>query len=159
MISDELHDELVRVLADYIKDKDSRKDFNNNVSSKGAEIYLSEEEVQNISDLIHPYYKKDFKCRNGIIYCTMGFCRKNNVAKESAIKLVETLAKDDEEKRVRVMVLEQTYKKDPDQVSGIKKLLEALEHATRNVNTAREIFQESGDFCLSCWQEKTYPVF
>ena len=22
-----------------------------------------------------------------------------------------------------------------------------------------EIFQESGDYCINCWQEKTYPVF
>jgi P4 family phage/plasmid primase-like protien len=142
MISDELYDKLVRVLADCLKDKSSKNDFNNNFSSKdGDEIYLLGE-VQNISDLIHPYYKKGCNCRNELIYGITGYCRKNNVAKESAIKLVETLAKDDEEKRGRMMVLEQTYRKAPDQVSGIKKLVGALEHATGSVNIAREIFRQ-----------------
>ena len=40
------------------------------------------------------------------------------------------------------MVLDQTYKKAPDQVSGIKKLVGALEYATGSVNIAREIFQQ-----------------
>jgi P4 family phage/plasmid primase-like protien len=142
MISDELYDELVRVLADCLKNKSPKIEFNNNFGSKDGEIYLSEEEVQNISYLIHPYYKKGCNCRNGIIYGITGYCRKNNVAKESAIQLVETLAKEDEEKRGRMMVLEQTYKKALDQVSGIKKLVGALEHATGSVNIAREIFQQ-----------------
>lgn len=142
MISDELYDELVRTLADCLKDKSPKNDFNNIISSKEVEIYLSEIEVQNISDLIHPYYKKGCSCRNGIIYGITGYCRKNNVAKESAIKLVKTLAKDDEEKRERMMVLEQTYKKAPDQVSGIKKLVGALEQTTGSINIAREIFQQ-----------------
>ena len=142
MISDELYDELVRVFDDCLKDKNPGKDYNNNFGSKDGEIYLSEEEVQNISDLIHPYYKKGCNCRNGLIYGVAGFCRKYNVVKESAIKLVETLAKDDEERRGRMVVLDQTYIKAPDQVSGIKKLVGALEHATGSVNIAREIFQQ-----------------
>jgi P4 family phage/plasmid primase-like protien len=142
IISDELYDEVVRVLADCLKDKSPRKDFNYNFGSKEGQIYLSKIEVQNFSDLIRPYYKKGCSCRNGIIYGITGYCHKNNVAKESVIKLVETLAKNDEEKRGRIVVLEQTYKKAPDQVSGIKKLVGALEHATGSINTAREIFQQ-----------------
>jgi P4 family phage/plasmid primase-like protien len=142
MISDELYDELVRVLADCLKDKSPRIDYNNNFGSKGGEIYLSEEEVQNISNLINPYYKKGCNCRHDLIYSVVGLCRRYNVAKQSAIKLVEMLAKIDEEKRGRMMVLDQTYKKAPEQVSGIKKLVEALEHATGSVNIAREIFQQ-----------------
>jgi P4 family phage/plasmid primase-like protien len=142
MISDELYDELVKVLADCLKDKTPRKEFNNNFGSKDGKIYLSEVGIQCISDLIHPYYKKGCNCRNGIIYGITGYCRRNNVAKESTIELVETLAKDDEEKRGRMMVLEQTYKKAPDQVSGIIKLVGVLEYATGSINIAREIFQQ-----------------
>jgi P4 family phage/plasmid primase-like protien len=143
VVSDELYDELIPLLADYLRDKVERKDSNNNFSPNGGtEIYLSEVEIRSISDLIYPYYEKGCSCRNGIIYGITGYCHKNNVAKESAIKLVETLAKDDEEKRGRMMVLEQTYNKAPDQVTGIKKLVGALEHATGSVNIAREIFQQ-----------------
>jgi putative DNA primase/helicase len=143
VVLDELYDELVPLLADYLRDKVERKDSNNNFSSNGGtEIYLSEVDIQSIADFIHPYYKKGCNCRHGIIYGITGYCRRNNVAMESAIKLVETLAKHDEEKRGRMMVLEQTYKKAPDQVSGIKKLVGALEHATGSINIAREIFQQ-----------------
>jgi P4 family phage/plasmid primase-like protien len=143
IVLDEFYDELMQVLANCLKDKSPKGDFNYNFGSKdGDEIYLSEENVQNISGLIYPYYKKGCNCRNGIIYGITGFCHKHNVAKESVTKLVEILTKDDEEKKGRMMVLEQTYKKKPEQVSGIKRLIEALEHAAGSVNIAREISQQ-----------------
>lgn len=40
------------------------------------------------------------------------------------------------------MVLEETYKKDPKQVSGCIRLLEVLEHATGDAVVAKDIFQK-----------------
>src|SRR5829696_6015969 len=133
VVSDKLYNKLVSLLApDCLKDRNKNQSKDNKFGSKdGAEISLSEESIKNISDLIHPYYKKGF--RNGIIYAITGLLHKYNITKESATKLVEILAKDDEEKRGRMTVLEQTYKKLPIEVTGIIKFMEVLEHATGNV--------------------------
>jgi hypothetical protein len=56
--------------------------------------------------------------------------------------VIERLSIDDEEKKSRLLVLEQTYRKDPNLVSGCKRLLEVLEHATGDATMGKEIFQK-----------------
>ena len=71
-----------------------------------------------------------------------GLCHKNNITQESAYNLIEILAKDDEEKKSRLLVLDETYNKDPKDVSGSKQLLAVLEHATGEDRIAKDIFQK-----------------
>jgi D5 N terminal like len=57
-------------------------------------------------------------------------------------KLIDTLTSDDEEKKSRFLVLDETYKKDSKKVSGMQRLLAILEHATGDSSTAKDIFKK-----------------
>jgi P4 family phage/plasmid primase-like protien len=148
-IQDGLYDGIVKVLADCIKIENnnrsiSEKEFkstNHDNNGKYSNI-LTEAEIEEISESLRPYYHKGCNSRNDIVFCLCGICHKNNISKESMHNLIQRLAIDDEEKRSRLLVLEETYKKDPKQVSGCKRLLEVLEHATGNAVVAKDIFQK-----------------
>ena len=110
------------------------------IGHTGIPIELSDDEVHVIRESISPYYKKG--CRHSLIYALSGLCHKHNVTQESATKLIEALAKDDEERKSRLSSLNETYKKDPKAVSGSKRLLKVLEHATGDDKIAKDIFQK-----------------
>jgi P4 family phage/plasmid primase-like protien len=57
-----------------------------------------------------------------------GFFHRNHVAIESASKVIERLAIEDEERKSRLKTLQETYKKDPKVVSGSIRLLTVLKH-------------------------------
>jgi P4 family phage/plasmid primase-like protien len=142
IVSDKMYDELMMVLSECLKtqSEDSQK-YHSDLSSKSAfPIELSNEEIQSICDSISLYYKKGF--RHPIVYGLCGLFRKYDVPHESAINVIQTLAKDDEERKSRLGTLEDTYKKDPKAVSGGKYLLKALEHATGDCNIAKEILEK-----------------
>jgi putative DNA primase/helicase len=92
--------------------------------------------------LLRPYYYKGCKSRHDIVFGLCGLCHKNNITKESTHNLIETLAKDDEEKKSRLLVLEETYNKAPKDVSGSKQLLAVFEHATGDERIAKDIIQK-----------------
>ena len=101
---------------------------------------LTDTEIQDIYESLRPYYHAG--SRHEIIFSLCGICRKNNVTEESTHKLVERLASDDEEKKSRFMVLDQTFKKGRIGVSGSQRFLEVLGHTTGDAAMGKEIFQK-----------------
>jgi P4 family phage/plasmid primase-like protien len=148
IVSDKLYDEIMKLLAACLKtetEADNQKYFGPARKSRsgniGIPIELSDEEVHVICESISPYYKKG--CRHSLVYALCGLCHKYGITRESATKLIEALAKEDEEKRSRLGALEETYKKEAKAVSGSKYLLNALEYATGGENSiAKEILDK-----------------
>jgi P4 family phage/plasmid primase-like protien len=137
IISDKMYGELMMLLSECLKtqSEDNQK-YYSHPSSK-CSIELTNEEIQSICDSISLYYKKGY--RHPIVYGLCGLFRKYDVPHEAAINVIQTLAKDDEERKSRLATLEETYKKDPKAVSGIKYLLMALEHAIGDREVAKQI--------------------
>jgi hypothetical protein len=72
-----------------------------------------------------------------------GLMRKEGVTFESALKVIETIAADDEEKSARIRTLQETYKKeDLDGLSGYAGLLLILINQTRNEENAKQILKQ-----------------
>ena len=71
--------------------------------------------------------------RHHIVFGLSGLLHKSNVSKDSAIALIETLAKNDKDSDVRnaVSTVEGTFEKDANVVAGSKYLLDALFAAYR----------------------------
>jgi hypothetical protein len=154
-ISDELYNELLKLLKDCLRSaaesapskEDSHYAFES--THNGTEIRFTEEEILQICKQIWPYYKNGCNCRNSIVFGLSGLCRKHNITEDSAIKLIEILAKDDEEKKYRLNVLKGTYKREPKEVSGRRIFLAALEYATGDNNIARDVFQNVSGIIIS----------
>jgi hypothetical protein len=72
-----------------------------------------------------------------------GLMRKEGISFESALKVIECIAADDEEKPARIRTLEKTYKKqDLEKVCGYSGLLLTLVNQTQNEDTAKQILDE-----------------
>lgn len=112
LTNDDLYNELINLLSDCLKPI-TKKNYN---SSKNTE--LNDKGVKAVADIIAPFYKKGH--RNIIILALSGLLRRFSISYDSALNIIQTVVKDDEEKRSRIDVLEQTYKKKPIDVSGTK---------------------------------------
>ena len=157
-LQDGLYDGILSVLSDCLKIKEDKEKWSKKGSKFKAKynnipISFNDEEIQTICDLLSPYYYKGCHSRHDIVFGLCGICLKHNVTKESAFLLVESLAKDDEESKSRLKTLEETYNKQREQVSGTKWLLEALEHATGNSSTAKDIFNKIFKIIVNKWRE------
>jgi hypothetical protein len=72
-----------------------------------------------------------------------GWMRKEGIPFQSALKVIDCIAADDEEKTARIRTLEETYKKEHlDQVSGYAGLLLVLINQTQN-EQAKQILEEA----------------
>jgi hypothetical protein len=72
-----------------------------------------------------------------------GWMRKEGIPFQSALKVIECIAADDEEKTARIRTLQETYKKeDIGQVSGYAGLLLVLINQTRNEEQAKQILEQ-----------------
>ena len=139
-VMNDLYDKLVELLAPECllqKTEDIPK------PPPSAQIELADETIEYISSQLCKYYVKGQ--RDNFIYALCGVLHKSNVSKDSALNLVQILAKDDEEVRSRIDTVEQTYSKDPRIVSGNKYFLKVLEHATGDRNTAKALIQNIFD--------------
>ena len=68
---------------------------------------------------------------------------KKCIAFESALKVIECIAADDEEKPARIRTLDETYKKqDLDKICGYSGLLSTLVSQVQNEEKAKEILEE-----------------
>ena len=148
-IQDGIYGGILSVLADCLKTKDDKEKwskkgnrFELKYRNNNTPVDFTDEEIQSICELLRPYYYKGCKSRHDIVFGLCGLCHKNNITQESAYNLIEILAKDDEEKKSRLLVLDETYNKDPKDVSGSKQLLAVLEHATGEDRIAKDIFQK-----------------
>ena len=72
-----------------------------------------------------------------------GLMRKEGISIGSALKVIESIAADDEEKSARIRTLQETYKKqDLDKVCGYSGLLSILANHTQSKDVAKQILEE-----------------
>ena len=141
-VCDELYDNLVQTLGECLKPVSEKPSNSNNTNhhdnnKRIGSLELNNEEVEIICEALSPCYKKGH--RNALILALSGLLRKTGTTFESALNVVQTLAKDDEEKRTRVATLEEAYKKDPRDVCGAKYFLKTIEGLVPN---ARDILHK-----------------
>jgi hypothetical protein len=108
---------------------------------KGHEVKLNEEDVDEIVAILKPYYRHGN--RNDFTMYLSGWMRKEGIPFDSAIKVVECIAADDEEKLARIRTLEETYKKESlEKVCGYSGLLTILVNQTQNGDEAKQILEQ-----------------
>jgi len=139
-ISDKLYDKLVEALRECLETKGNKR--KKSYDNTGAQTDLDDKEIQVISSVISPYYKKPR--RHPLAFALSGLFHKSNVSKDSTIALMETLAKEDSEqdRRKAIATVEETYQQDPKVVAGSKYLLETLERVTGDHDIAKDILDK-----------------
>jgi hypothetical protein len=106
-----------------------------------SEVKLNEEDVYNIVAKLKPYYRNGN--RNDFTMYLSGWMRKEGISFESAFKVIECIAADDEEKPARIRTLEETYKKeDLDKICGYSGLLSTFVNQIQNEDNAKQILEE-----------------
>jgi hypothetical protein len=114
-----------------------------NTSIAASDVDLSEEDVHNTVAILKPYYQHGN--RNDFAMYLSGLMRKEGISFHSALKVVETIAAEDEEKSARIRTLEETYKKqDLGKVCGYSGLLSLLANQTQSEDVAKQILDEVG---------------
>ena len=144
-VSDDMYDRLTEALAHCLKPKRSGEDRETNKQKSytdGEKGELNDADIQVIAECVRPYYKKGR--RHPIVFGLSGLLHKSGVSKDSAIALVETLAKNDKESDVRnaLSTVEDTFEKDANVVAGSKYLLEALVAAVGDSGIAKGILDK-----------------
>ena len=93
--------------ATLLKILEGDKETPSNEPSISKEGKLSEAEILEIVNLIRPIYRQGY--RNYIILFLSGWLRKAGIDYDSAKRLIQILAEGDEEKDLRLYVLDRTY--------------------------------------------------
>jgi hypothetical protein len=122
LIQDGLYDGIVKLLGECLKSNVNPyapDTFNSGYIGEVSPDF-SEQEIQSICEYLRPYYYKGCSSRNDMVFALCGLCRKYNVSKESTRNLIERLTIEDEEKKSRILVLDDTYNKDPKYVRTMK---------------------------------------
>ncbi|HJT47966.1 MAG TPA: bifunctional DNA primase/polymerase [Nitrososphaeraceae archaeon] len=117
----------------------SKNDWDSRTDSGNTD--LKEEDVSNIVAILKPYYQHGN--RNDFTMYLSGLMKKEGVSFQGALRVIESIAADDEEKSARIRTLEETYKKeDLDKVCGYSGLLSILVNQTQNREKAEQILDE-----------------
>ena len=115
--------------------------FNRGTPIDAANTDLNEEHVFNIVAILKPHYQHGN--RNDFTMYLSGWMRKEGIPFESAFKVIDGIALDDEERPARIRTLEETYKKeDLQEVSGYAGLLSILVNQTQNEDKAKQILEQ-----------------
>ena len=108
---------------------------------KNDKVNLNEEDAYDIIAILKPYYQHGN--RNDFTMYLSGWMRKEGIPFDSAMKVIDCIAADDEEKSDRIRTLEETYKKeDLDGVSGYAGLLSILVNQAKNEEKAKQILKQ-----------------
>jgi hypothetical protein len=114
-----------------------------------SEVNLNEEDVYDIVAILKPYYQHGN--RNDFTMYLSGWMRKEGIPFDSALKVIECIAVDDEEKHARIRTLEETYKKqDLDKICGYSGLLSVLINQIQNEDNARQTLEEVKSLFPKC---------
>lgn len=114
-ILDKMYDGILKLVSDHLKHKKEKTSINKLDESLRSNK-LTDEEIQQATEILAPYYKKGYRHR--ICYALSGLLHKQNIGIESATTLIKSLAKSDEEIAIRITNLKATYNKDRCEVSG-----------------------------------------
>jgi hypothetical protein len=116
-------------------------EIRNQAEECGGDFDLNEEDVHDIVAILKPYYQHGN--RNDFTMYLSGLMRKEGIAFDSALKVIETIAADDEEKPARIRTLEETYKKEClNKICGYSGLLTILVNQTQNGDKAKQILEQ-----------------
>jgi hypothetical protein len=106
-----------------------------------ANAHLNEKDVSDIVAILKPYYQHGN--RNDFTMYLSGLMRKEGVSFGSALKVIEAIVAEDEEKSARIRTLRETYKKhDLDKVCGYSGLVLILVNQTQNQDRAKQILEQ-----------------
>ena len=99
-----MYDRLIEALKHCLRPKRSGSGGDTNANNQkayavGENAELDNVDIQLIAEYIRPHYKKGQ--RHPIVFGLSGLLHKSGISKDSAIALVETLAKNDNESDVR----------------------------------------------------------
>ncbi len=124
---DRMYDELVDTLNDCLKPKRYKNASHySEENASNSKINLNDEQIELLNQLISPWYRMGY--RHHITYGLSGLMHKYYVSIESSVSLIQKLAIDDEEKDSRLLTLQNTYEKNPKEVSGYQYLISVLEN-------------------------------
>jgi Bifunctional DNA primase/polymerase, N-terminal len=113
----------------------------NTMYAPSEERQLEDEDIDEIVMLLRAHYLKG--TRNDFGLYLSGWLRKEGVSIESANRIIELLAQDDEEKHDRLRTLEETYaKKDCNAIKGYSGLLSILTDSFQDEQKACQILNE-----------------
>jgi DNA polymerase I len=102
---------------------------------------IDDERVMDIVVILRPYYLKGQ--RHEFVLFLTGWLRKEGITLESARKVIEELAEDDEELHDRLTTLNDTYQKsNSDDIRGFTGLVEILTAQVGSEQTPRQILKE-----------------
>lgn len=127
IISDELYPSLLKLLGQFLApEKPATANIYisfDNVDDE-APVELGEQEIGEIVAELRPLYKKDY--RHALCLALAGYLHKNAVSFDSGQAIFQELVKDDEEKRTRLQLLHETFRKKRSEVSGYRALFQIL---------------------------------
>ena len=102
---------------------------------------LNDEQIMDIVVILRQYYLKGQ--RHEFVLFLAGWLRKEGITLESAHKVIEELAENDEELHDRLITLNDTYQKNSfDDIRGFSGLVEILTAQVGSEQTARQILKE-----------------
>ncbi|PWU81436.1 MAG: hypothetical protein DLM72_07010 [Candidatus Nitrosopolaris wilkensis] len=108
-ICDGFYDKIMSQLSECLTEHKTKQQQQRSNGSTNS-ITLTTADIQVICGSISPYYNKPH--RQKLALALAGLLHKSSVGPESALQLIELLAKGDEEKNSRIAAVEETYKKD-----------------------------------------------
>ncbi|MFZ0514125.1 MAG: phage/plasmid primase, P4 family, partial [Candidatus Nitrosopolaris sp.] len=118
----------------FINKKEENNNTNKNIPEEKG-VQLNDLVIHEIYSLISPYNEES------LVFSLFGFFHKHDISQVTSIAIIQTLAKDDEERRYKISILEQIYNVTyPDtKDSGSNHLLDALTKATNDRRTAKKM--------------------
>jgi P4 family phage/plasmid primase-like protien len=139
---DRMYALLLDTLKDCLKPKYKKKKANYRVNENfdgTIQVDLKEKEIDFIYQLLVPSYRTGY--RHHIIYGLSGLLHKHHITLESAASLIQKLSFNDDERDSRLLTLNDTYQKNPKEVSGYQYLLSALENVVAD-GQAKDILRK-----------------
>ena len=147
-IIDKMYDELLKILEDCLrpiisKSTNEIRHLDKKNSFRGEGIghdsgYL-EFTLQTIAEYIGHFYNKGH--RYSIVVGFTGLSYKRNIPKEYSSRVIDILTRNDEERKSRFRILDDTYNKEPRLVSGYNYFLSVLENASGERRIAVDILR------------------
>ena len=133
MIDDSLYGIITRMLDDCLK-KANR--YQREQYESAEEHELRDTEIDVICSLISPIYRVG--SRHQLCYSIAGILHRRKVSLDSASRIINIIARKDEEKKSRLGVMRHTYSKNRNEVSGRTELFETLRFACNDSAQALE---------------------
>ncbi len=148
VVNDRMYEGLLKVLNDCVR-KDKSQNFNSDSHQerKNTENDLTDDECKAIVTVLEPYYRKGH--RHMMCFGLSGFLRKNRISSNSSMSIVISISAMDEESKSRVRIVEDTYKKEPSEVSGTSLFMSVIKNSTNSDAESKSVFKVISDIVMN----------